>query len=659
MTTLAATLTLWLTLSSVTLTPYRDRVTGEDLSGNGQITEVGKPVAQPLLVQVWADGQPAAGTTVEVLTTFRDTLIHVTLRADDQGIVRYRPPAFLQTGEGHVVFRTHDSLLQYTFHVVPRNWFYILLFQILGGFAIFFFGLDRSGKGMMRLSGGRIRRYLFNLTRNPLLGLGAGFLATVMLQSSTATTVMLISFVTAGLISLQSAIAAALGAGVGTTLTVQIIALRVFDLALILLLFGYLLERVKGNVRNFGRVLFGFGLIFLGIKLMATGASSMSLYPWFQSGLHSLQGNIPALLFLSFFFTALVHSSAATIGVVLSLAFSQLVQPLDAFVMVLGANLGTSMTALLASLTAERVAKRLALMNVLTKLVGVLVFLVLLHPVSRLMNLLSHDLAREVANFHTFFNLVVAVAFFPFLPVLERLSNLILPRREEVPGERLVPELLADPDLALSFTHRRVIQMGDRVYWMLRECIQPFLHRNPAQIYRIVAEDDNVDRFEEEITPFLTRLMEEELTQDLIARIKALLFTVDELEHIGDVISKSIMRYAERMYKDGLEFSEEGKHEIQQFHQEVLLTMEHALAALTTFERGHARQAALRKDIVNTLEREFHMMHLDRLAKGTKETILTSTIHLDLISDLERINFHAASIGLTILEQLWPEKRGT
>lgn len=650
-------LILLIILSAYTLQPYRDAVTQKDLSGNGQITEPNKAFKNPFIVQVLEGGQPVTGKKIEVLVTFDEQLIRTYLRTDSLGIIKYIPPVFSRTGEGSIVFKTDGQAIKFSFHVVSRNYFYILLFQILGGFAVFFFGLSRAGRGMIRLFGARIRKALFEFTQNRFLGILSGFFGTVMLQSSTATSVMLISFLTAGLISLESALAATLGASIGTTVTVQIIAFKVFDIALILLLVGYLFEQTKGNTRNVGRLVMGFGLIFLGIKLMASGASSISIYPWFKSGLAALHGNPISLFLISFIFTALVHSSAVAIGVVLSLAFSNLITTYDALILVMGANLGTSMTALIASLPNKPIAKRMAIGYSLMKLAGVILFWLLLTPTERLMAAISSDLPRQIANFHTFFNIVITILFFPMLTFVEKLTRLIIPQKREVFGEqRLTPDLLTNPDLALSFTHRRVIQMGDRVYFMLRECLSPLISKNPAQIYRIVAEDDNVDRFEEEITPFLTQLMEEELTQENISRIKALLFIVDELEHIGDIISKSIMRYAERMYKDGLEFSDEGKKEIKNFHKEVLTTMNYALSALTTFELDHAEKASIRKDTVNTLQREFHMMHLDRLAKGTRETVLTSTIHLDLISDLERINFHAASIGQVILEEVYGKK---
>jgi phosphate:Na+ symporter len=635
-------------ISSVQIVLPVDPITGKHLSGSGQVLEVGKEF-KPFRLKVVEEGIPLKNYPVEFFLVIGDTLERKKVFTDSLGYAQWIPSPVEREGEGHVLVRVDDKYVKYRFYVVRRGFGWLILFQLIGGFALFFFGLRRGGSGLLRIAGAKMRRLLFDLTKTRILGVFAGFLATVVLQSSTAATVMLVSFVESGLLSLESSLAAALGAGIGTTLTVQVLAFKIFDFAVFIIALGYFIERTTGRLRPIGRAILGFGLVFLGIKIMADGAGGLSLYPWFKELLLNFSGKVWLGILLATLFTALVHSSAAVIGVALSMSFKGLL-PLEAAIpIVIGANVGTSTTALLASLSGRVEGKRFAFGNFILKIVGALFFIPLLTPFAKIVQFTASDVPRQIANAHTLFNLTLMVLFFPLIAVVTKVCRTLLKGEAGVEEQILEPRLLAAPELAISFAQRKVLQMGDKVYFMLRESIRIFVEKNQAILYRIVKEDDEVDKIEEELTPFLTKLFEEELSPELSKRLMTTLFIIDEFEHIGDILSKNIVRYGEKMYKEGLCFSEEGLEEIKSYHREVLHTLEMALAAYTSWNMDLARKVWERREVLHKLGREYHLAHLDRLAKGTKESLLTSTIHLDLISDLERINFHAASVGASIL----------
>jgi phosphate:Na+ symporter len=583
---------------------------------------------------------------------FADTTEQRFVLSDDMGVALFTPTTLEDQGEGFVIAETEGSRQVFRFNIVRKGFSWLIIIQLLGGFALFFFGLRRGRQGLLRIAGARMRRTLWGLTRNRFLSVVGGFFSTLVLQSSTATSVMLVSFANSALIALGSAMAATLGASLATTVTAQILAFRVLDYSVLILAVGYLLEMTKGRLRPVGRFIFGFGLVFFGIKIMADGASGLKVYPWFDTMIQSFGSNKLFGITMSALFTGLVHSSAATFGVAFSLAFDKLITSLDTvLVLVIGANIGTSLTALVSSLNGQAAGKRTAVAYFFAKVLTGALALVLLAPFGKLVLLTSNDMARQIANAHLIFNLALVMLCFPLLPLTERILLRFFRTTETHEGGPLDESLLEAPEMAVSLAHRRILQMGDRVFFMLRESFNTFKFRNMNLMHRIREEDDIIDRTEEQLTPFLTRLMEQELSSTLTRRVKLLLFAIDELEHIGDIISKSIMQFSERLYRDGLQFSDEGLDELKEFHGEVLKTHELALACLTSLDHEQAKSLVQREKHVERLKKQLHLAHLERLARATEETLLTTTIHLDLISDFERVNVHASHIGTEILEE--------
>jgi len=558
-------------------------------------------------------------------------------------------------GEYRVEVEAGGTALVYSLLARTRDWILAMVFGLLGGLSFFLFGLYYGSKGLRRLAGHRLREWMFALTRNRVLGLVAGIVVTVMFQSSSATTALLVSFATTGLLTLGQSLGVILGADIGTTLTVQLLAFRVFDYAVTLTAVGFIVMYFWRRFRDIGQAVFGFGLVFFSLKIVSDAFAPLKLDPEFPKVLAAL-GSAPVWgTLVSIIFTFLVRSSAATVGIAVGLAMSGVLSLQASVPIILGANVGTALNAWVASWRGNTEAKRIALGHVLFKIIIVVPLLFLIRPLADLVAQTSGSVPRQIANAHTLINVAAALLFLPFLGGYERLIRSLLREGKDESKKQpryLEPSLLATPSVAVGQAAKEVQRMADVVMEMLQASLPVFLKNDKDGRHEIIAKDDRVDALEQATGNYLMRLTREEPDEEPARRAIALLYVVNELEHIGDVISKNLMSYAKKKVDENLSFSAEGLQEIGEFHADVVETLRMASSALSTWDYRLARDTALRKEFGNRRLAELHSRHLDRLRQGLKESIDTSTIHLDFIADLERMNFHAAAIGAALAEAL-------
>jgi phosphate:Na+ symporter len=634
-----------------------------DVSGDSAVGEAGKALAKKLVVEVLdAQGAPERGVPVRfrilseprenVLANEPARLADTILPTNPQGIAATSFRFGRAAGEYRVAVSAGESELVYSLTARPRNWLASLIFGLLGGLSFFLFGLYYGSKGLRRLAGNKLRELLFNLTRHRVLGVLAGIAVTVIFQSSSATTALLVSFATTGLLGLGQALGVILGADIGTTLTVQLLAFRIFDYALTLTVIGFILMYTWRRLKDVGQAVFGFGLVFFSLKIVADATAPLKLDPNFPRVLESL-GNAPVWgTIIAVLFTFLVRSSAATVGIAVGLAVSGLLTLKASIPIILGANVGTALSAWIASWRGNAEAKRIALGHVLFKLIIVIPLLFLIGPLVGLIEHTAGSTARQVANAHTLINVFAMLIFLPFLTGFERLVRRLVPERKEEAGAQpryLDRTLLDAPAVALGQATREVLRMGDMALEMLKTSLPVFLKNDKEARHALIAQDDRVDALEQAVSSYLTDLTREELPAALSQKAVALFYIVNELEHIGDIVSKSLMSYTKKKIDENLSFSQEGLQEISGFHAEAVETLRMALAALSTWDRNLAAETVRRKELGNQRLAELHNRHLDRLRQGLKESIDTSTIHLDFLSDLERMNFHATSIAVAVV----------
>jgi phosphate:Na+ symporter len=531
-----------------------------------------------------------------------------------------------------------------------------MLTSLFGGAGLLLFGLRTISDNLDNLAGARFRSYLAWVSQNRLFGLGTGALIASLLQSSSAATLLLIGLARAGIVTLNQSIYIILGSDVGTTLTVQLIAFRIFDYGLIFVGTGFFIFFLsqKEKIKFFGLSVLGLGLIFLGIKVMIIGMGSLKDQVWVRQLL--LQVNHTPLLgiILGALFSSLLNSSTGAIGIFLAAATQNLLDIHSAIPLILGANIGTCSTVLISSVGSSIEGRRIAISHFLIKLVGVLLFLPFLYPFESLMTLSSPLPGRQIANAHTFFNVMVAIFFFPFAAVLSQWVTRLLPESREVetfPKTRYLDlELLQTPSVALGQATKEALRMGEFVRDMLHNTLIVFKEDNLELAETIEKKDDWVDTLDREIKLYLTRLSQKHLSREESIREVALLSMINDLENIGDIIDKNLLELAKKKIMKGLQFSPEGLSEIIDLHQLVSRNYDQMIHAIEHQDQESAQKVLKEKTIINQKERALYQAHIQRLHAGYKESIETSAIHLDVLTNLKRINSHITGIIYPLLE---------
>ena len=530
----------------------------------------------------------------------------------------------------------------------------LVLFALLGGTALLLYGVRLVGEGLQRAAGTRLRHILSTLTGYRLRALLVGAGVTAVLQSSSATTVMLVGFASAGLLTLRQTIGVILGADIGTTVTVQLLAFDLLELSPLIVFIGWLLYVTsKGTPRYVGQAILGFGFLFLGMKLIRDGTVPLASSALFADLLRSLADQSLLLVLLAAIFTALVRSSAAVIGLTLSLASAGLMPLVGAIPVIFGANVGTAATAVLAAVGQNAEARRVAAAHAAFKVVGVVIFFPFIGAFADLVRMTAPDVQRQIANAHTIFNVALALLFLPFAGIAADVITRLIPegRRTEFGAMYLNPAVLDTPAVAPGQALREVLRMGDVVLQSLRETLL-VLERNDAALMReVIGRDDLIDRLEEDIKQYLVKLREQSLTEDQAERETALIFVIVNLEEIGDVIDKNLMELAEKKMRGNHVFSAQGWREIAELHAKVLENLELSMSALAAGDREVAEKVIRHKGVVNVMERQLRQAHIQRLHEGLRESIDTSSIHLDVLASLKRANSLITGIAYAVLGQ--------
>lgn len=531
----------------------------------------------------------------------------------------------------------------------------MIFISLFGGVMLLLYGIKLLNDGLQNAAGPRIRSLLRSLTSNRIAAIGAGALVTGLLQSSSATSVMLVGFVSAGLMTFRQTLAVILGADIGATITVQLIAFHIYNYALLLVGAGLVLTLFakRHTNRHIGEGLLGFGFVFLSIKIMSDAMIPLEQSALFKEVLVTLVGSPFTGILVSAVVTALIHSSAASIGIALALADHGLIPLAGAIHIVLGANIGTCSTALMASMRSPAEARRVAWGHVLFKVAGVAVFLPFLAPFERLVSQTGPDLLRQIANAHTLFNLIISFLFLPLVGPFSMILARFVPEEagEKKFGARYLDEhVLGTPSLALSQAAREVLRSSDIVREMLVDTVRAFQVDDTAQIAAIKEKDNLVDLLDRQVRVYLTKLSSTTLTESHSRKAVALLEASRDLESIGDILDRNIMPLAAKRISKGLVFSEEGITDIIGFHKNLVENFDTAISAFAAQDRDLSRRVIRCKEDFEAQERELTQAHLERLRKGFRESLETSHIHLDLIGNLARINTLITHIIYPILE---------
>lgn len=533
----------------------------------------------------------------------------------------------------------------------------VVLLNLLGGVALLIWATRMVKTGIIRGFGERLRAVIAGATRNRVAACLAGVGVATALQSSAATGLLLASFAERGLIALVPALAVMLGADIGSTLVVQAMALDLKPVVPMLLIAGVGLFMLSAEAlrRQVGRVLIGLALMILSLGLIVS-ASAPLRDDWLLREVLAHLGNLPVIAMLvAAGLTWLVHSSVATILLFLSLASAGVIDTWLAAVLVLGANVGSGLIPLGVNVGAPVMVRRILVGNLAFRFAGASVAVAVLIMAPSLAARLGPDAARAAAHFHTLFNVVLALVFLPLLPPMARLLERVVaepahPRAEMEIGH-LDETALSWPAVALAGASREVLRMAERVEVMLRDAIHPFEEDDGSRREALQSLDSEVDRLQEAIKLYLTRLTRGPLSEEDARRAFDLIVFTTDLEHVGDIIDKSLLVLAAKKQRLRLTFSAEGWEELKQMHELAVEHMRLAVAVFQTRDPDLARRLVEAKETVRDLEREAKRSHIRRLRDGATQSIETSSLHLDMLRDFKRIIAHLTSVAHPILEK--------
>jgi phosphate:Na+ symporter len=533
------------------------------------------------------------------------------------------------------------------------------LIDLAGAIALLLWGLHMVQSGIQRAFGPNLRRLLGRTLGDRWRAFLAGLGVTAVLQSSTATGLMAASFAAGGLVDLVPALAVMLGANLGTTLIVQILSFDIGRVAPLFVLVGVILFRksLQSRTRDLGRVSIGLGLMLLALQLLLAIITPYEDVP----SLRMLMGAIatqPVIdVILAAALTWAAHSSVATVLLIASFAAKGVIPPHAAFALVLGANLGAALVPLLESASnGDPAAKRLPVGNLLNRLAGCALGLLLLDWIGPLMVRIEPDPARAAADFHTLFNLATAALFLPLLGPFARGLARLLPARA-VPSDPSRPVYLDDaaretPALALAGAAREALRMADVTEAMLRGALDALDRGDRKQLAATKGLDNVLDRLNGAIKVYLTALDPDSLDDQDNRRLGDILAFITNLEHAGDIVEKGLIAIAAKRLKRGLAFSVEGQAEIRVMLERLAGNVQAAAAVFMTEDARAARQLLHEKEVFRDLETLATEAHFARIRAGRVESVETSAMHLDVLRDMKRINAHLAAAAYPVLENL-------
>ncbi len=551
----------------------------------------------------------------------------------------------------------HDGVQSsVTFHVVSLD-IRAIAFQIFGGLAIFLMGMQLMSSNLQQVAGNRMRAILKALTRNRIMGVAAGAFVTALIQSSSATTVITVGFVNSALMTLEQAIGVILGANIGTTITGQLIAFRVTAYAYPMIGIGFALSAFSKNPRRqmWGRALTGLGLLFLGMTTMSGVMKPLQGSAPVREFFTSFSRNPLLGIFAGMVVTLLVQSSSATVGLTMTLAGSGLIGLQGAFFLVLGDNIGTTVTAQLASIGSNRNARQTAMAHTLIKMIGAAYFAVfILDPNGFFMDIVrrtSDDPVRQVANAHTIFNIVNCIVFLPLVPVVARLCRFLLPAGQEEIESRH-PELLLDlnlidsPALAIDTLNREMSKMarfaGKGLIWAAEHFLE-----GKHKAKSIFSIEDSVDDMQRDMTIYATRLFSTNLSQEQSLTLPVILHSINDIERVSD---HSVNMVEARKRVKGNVLEEEGPLSAAagQAFTVVRKMVKHIVAALETHDISAAQQVLILEGRLNQIEQEARDNYSKSLATYGVSN-LTGLAILDFIEYCERAGDHIKNIAQSII----------
>jgi phosphate:Na+ symporter len=527
---------------------------------------------------------------------------------------------------------------------------------LFGGLALFLYGMDVMTQALKSAAGDYMKDILGKLTRNRFVGVGMGAFVTAIIQSSSVTTVILVGFISAGLMSMSQSVAVIIGANIGTTITAQILAFKVTKIALPVIAAGFLLSFTakSNNWKQVGMIMLGLGLVFYGMSIMSEALNPLRSFEPFIQFMVSMKNPLLGAL-VGAMFTAVVQSSSATTGILIVMASQGLIGLESAIAIALGANIGTCVTAVLASIGKPREAVRAAVVHTLFNVAGVLIwigFVPQLAELARIISpsatglagtdLLAAETPRQIANIHTFFNIINAIIFVGFTTQIARLVEWMIPNRPFKPQKAMLPKYLDDdlvstPSIALETVRMELRRLGKRVRRMVRDIMPVAISGSRDELERVAGMDKVVDALHEAIIKYLAMISLSNLSDRQSKELMQLAETANDLEQIGDRIATTMVTSANKRIDEEVTVSPQTAAILNDYHAMVLSTLEDALKAVSKQDTKLAKQVRGRKKDFSALSRSIAAHGFERLTADEPNRMRTYAREMEVVEILDGV----------------------
>lgn len=540
-----------------------------------------------------------------------------------------------------------------------------IVISLLGGLGLFLYGMNLMGESLEKVAGSKMKKIIELLTKNIFMGVLLGAVVTAVIQSSSATTVMVVGFVNAGLMGLPQAVGVIMGANIGTTVTAQIVSFDLTGMAPLALGIGILLYLFAGNekYKQVGEVFIGFGLLFTGMESMKLAVSPLAEYKGFTD-LLSTFGRYPILgLLLGFGITAIIQSSSAAMGMLVVLASQGLVPLSSALPILYGQNIGTCVTSLISSIGANKNAKRAAMIHLIFNILGTIIFLILLNGivVKFVVSLDPGNVARQIANVHTIFNIVSTILLLPCNKLIVKLAMRIVPDKEDELEEdesRVIKyiddRMIQTPPIALASTIKEVARMGEKARDSVDYAMEGILEASSEGIEGCFKQEKSINQLQKTILNYLLKLSKAPLSEEDRETVDTLFNTVNDIERIGDH-AENLAEIAQSAIDGQVYFSEQGQNEISDMYNKVIASYSYALEAMVTSDVNLACKVIKMEEQVDIMEESCRVNHMRRLNNNLC-SIDNGIIYFEILANLERISDHAANIAEKVIQQKTNDK---
>ena len=541
--------------------------------------------------------------------------------------------------------------------------------QLFGGLALFLFGIEQMTEGLKMVAGERMRAVLARLTSNRYMGALTGAFVTAIIQSSSVTTVLVVGFTTAGLMSFAQSIGVIMGANIGTTITAQIVAFKVTKAALLMIAIGFsfLFFSRKKTVKHYGGIVMGLGLAFFGMSIMSDAMQPLRTFQPFLDLMIRMEHPLVGIL-VAAAFTALIQSSSATTAIVIVMAGQGFITLPAGIALAFGANIGTCVTALLAATGKTREALRAAVTHVLFNVAGVLLWLGFVAQLADLVTAISPtydnlygtqklaaEAPRQIANAHTIFNVANTLIFIGFTTLIARLIEWLIPDRpldEEsvISAKYLDTDVLSTPSIALDLVRREIRHMGEQVLEMVAKIMPAILHGSLDALNGIRAIDERVDILHAEIVVYLGRISQAELTEKQTRELMHLMDAANDLENIGDVVETNLVELGRRRIGKGVAISKPTQVVLSDFHQVVMDGVSAAIRAVANDDHEAAQAVTGMKREIMRIANSAASHEAQRLVANEPQRIEAYTVEMDIAEKLQRIYYFARRMARTVIE---------